>query len=94
VDIIGLEIEWDEDKRAKNIAKHDLDLIDGRKLFDGRLLYNYPSFRKGEFRRVSVGNLDGRMVALVWMERNGIARLISLRSARDGEKRKYRSLQH
>jgi len=83
---------WDENKRAANLSKHGFDLIEARYLFDGRPIYLYASPRKGEERFVSIG-LNGKdMVAAIWMRRDDTIRLISLRKARDGEKRAYRNL--
>lgn len=87
-----MRLTWDEAKRESNLAKHKLDLLDASQLFDGRPVVSYPSPRGDEARQVSVGLLDERMVAVVWMEREGGIRLISLRRARDGEKRAYREL--
>ena len=87
-----MRFTWDEDKRESNLAKHRLDLLDAHRLFDGRPLFTYPSPRGGEARLVSVGLLDQCMVAVVWLEREDGIRLISLRRARDGEKRTYRAL--
>ena len=86
-----MEFEWDEAKRALNLSKHGLDLKDGQLLFDGRPALSYPSPRFGELRHVTIGQVDQRMVALVWVIRDGVIRLISLRSARDAEKREYRA---
>ena len=83
--------EWDENKREANAGKHSLDLLDGIALFDGRAVYSYPSPRGDEQRSVTVGLLDGEFVALVWTERGEAIRLISLRRARDAEKRAYRA---
>jgi len=87
-----MEFEWDDTKRAANLAKHDLDLLDGQALFDGRPGYTYSSPRAGEERFVTVGLLDDEFFALVWTERGAAARLISLRRARNGEKRAYSAL--
>jgi uncharacterized DUF497 family protein len=87
-----MRFTWDADKRERNLAKHRLDLLDAARLFDERPLFTYPSPRLNEARFVSVGLLDERMVAVVWLEREDGIRLISLRSARNGEKRKYREL--
>ena len=86
-----MPFEWDETKRAANIAKHGLDLIAGALLFDGRAVVTYPSPRGGEERFVSVGVLTDELVALVWTRRDDSVRLISLRRARDGEKAAYRA---
>jgi uncharacterized DUF497 family protein len=50
-----MEFEWDERKRAANLAKHGLDLLRGSVLFDGRPHYTYPSPRasKGLSRSLS-----------------------------------------
>jgi hypothetical protein len=83
--------EWDENKREANAAKHSIDLLEGIALFDGRAVYSYPSPRDDEQRSVTVGLLDGEFVALVWTERGEAIRLISLRRARDVEKRAHRA---
>jgi uncharacterized DUF497 family protein len=87
-----MRFSWDEDKRVINLKKHGLDLIDAEELFDGRPIYTYPSPKNDEARFVSVGLIHDVLVAAVWMERDSIIRLISLRRARDGEKRTYRKL--
>jgi uncharacterized DUF497 family protein len=87
-----MEFEWDAAKRLANIEKHKIDLASGVALFDGRPIYRYPSPRLGEDRFVSIGWLAGDLVALVWMQRGDVTRLISLRRARNGEKREFRAL--
>lgn len=82
--------EWDETKREANIAKHGLDLMAGGGLFDGRPVYSYPSPRGEENRYVTVGLLAEELVAVVWTERESAIRLISLRRARDAERKIYR----
>ena len=79
--------EWDENKRETNAEKHGLDLLQGVGLFDGRPVCSYPSLRGDERRFVTIGLLAEMFVALVWIERGDAIRLISLRRARDGEKR-------
>ncbi len=87
----GMNFEWDENKREANIAKHGLDLMTGACLFDGRRVYSYPSPRGEENRYVTVGLLAEELVAVVWTARETGIRLISLRRARDAEKRIYRA---
>jgi uncharacterized protein len=83
--------EWDGAKRESNLAKHKLDLIRGAERFDGRPTFSYPSARGDELRLVTVGLVADLFLAVVWTERNGAIRLISLRRARDAEKRAYRA---
>ena len=87
-----MDFEWDEKKRAINLAEHGLDLIDATRLFDGRPVFTYPSPRHGEERFVTVGHLRNRFFAVVWTERAEAIRLISFRRARDAEERKYRTI--
>ena len=88
----SIDSEWDEKKRAINLADHGLDLIEATKLFDGRPVFTYPSPRHGEERFVTVGLLTNRFFAVVWTERVEAIRLISFRRARDAEERKYRTI--
>jgi uncharacterized protein len=88
----SIRFTWDEAKRAANLVKHKLDLLDGQDLFDGRPVFSYPSARGEEARVVSVGIVDGHLAAVVWLERDDGIRLISMRRARSGEKRGYREL--
>jgi len=68
---------WDEGKRQTKLAKHGLDFLQTRQLFEGRALIAFPSPCADEARSVSTGVLDGRMVAVVWLERDGGIRVIS-----------------
>jgi len=86
-----LMFEWDPNKRDANIMKHGLDLARGAEMFDGRAAYTYPSPRGDEERQVTVGLMEGAMVAVVWVQRVGATRLISLRRTRDEEKTEYRA---
>ncbi len=87
-----MELEWFEAKRLVTLKERGLDFRDARHLFDGRPLYSYPSPRDGEARYVSVGSLEGRIVAAVWVERDSARRIISMRRARHAEERAYRAL--
>jgi uncharacterized DUF497 family protein len=87
-----MRFEWFEAKRERTLAERGLDFRDARHLFDGRPLYSYPSPRGEEARIVSVGLLEQRWVAVVWMDRAGVRRIISMRRARHGEQALYRQL--
>jgi uncharacterized DUF497 family protein len=87
-----MDFEWTESKRLKTLEERGLDFIDCRSLFDGRPLFTYPSPREGEDRFVSVGLLEQRLIAAVWMDRGTTRRIISMRRARHAEERTYRAL--
>jgi uncharacterized DUF497 family protein len=88
-----MRFERDEDKRRANIGKHRIDFVRAQEVFDGRAIFEYPSSFSAEARHVTVAQSIGRLVAVIWTWREGdVIRIISARSARDGEKRKYREL--
>lgn len=87
-----MEFEWFEAKRQRTLDQRGLDFRDARHLFDGRPIYTYPSPRLDEARWVSVGHLEHHLIAVVWMDRAGARRIISMRRARHGENRTYRTL--
>jgi uncharacterized DUF497 family protein len=88
-----MRFEWDEAKRLSNIAKHGIDFLRVRRVFDGRSRLDVASPRMEEHRYVSVAVLDGVMVSVVWtMRGGGTVRIISARRSRDAEERKYRQL--
>ncbi len=87
-----MQFEWFEEKRERTLVDRGLDFRDARHLFDGRPVYSYPSPRDDEARTVSVGLLEQRCIAVVWMDRHGVRRIISMRRARHGEEAIYRKL--
>jgi uncharacterized DUF497 family protein len=48
--------------------------------------------RSAEERWLSVGELNGRLIAVVWTWRNETIRIITMRRARDAEQERYRTL--
>jgi uncharacterized DUF497 family protein len=87
-----MDFGWNENKRLCTLTDRGLDFRDARHLFDGRPLCSYPSPRDGEERIVSIGIIEHRLIAVVWMERDGACRIISMRRARHAEERQYRAL--
>ena len=87
-----MEFEWDEEKRISNLTKHHVDFLRRRQLFDGRPIVTGQSRRGEEERNVSTGVIEHRFYTVVWILRGDVIRIISARSARDGEKRTYRAI--
>ncbi len=88
-----MNFEWDEVKRRSNIEKHGIDFIRARHVFDGRPRHDVESPRGNEHRILSVGELNGVIVAVAWTRRGEeIIRIISVRRARREEERAYREL--
>jgi uncharacterized DUF497 family protein len=87
-----MDFEWSQAKRIAVLEARGLDFIDAEILFDGRPLYTVASPRLAEERWLSVGELNGRLVAVVWTWRSQTIRIITMRRARDEEKERYRAL--
>lgn len=85
-----MKYEWDEAKRVANIHKHGIDFIDASVIFNRDILtiednrYNY-----GEQRFVTLGLLQGRVIAVVHTEREDCIRIISARKATKYEQQVY-----
>ena len=86
-----MEFEWWEAKRLAVLRERGIDFIDAPALFDGRPLLTVPSPRGAEDRWVSIGELNGRLLAVVWTRRNANIRIITMRRAGDGEAKRYRA---
>ena len=87
-----MEFEWDEAKQRTNLAKHGIDFLDVRRLFDGRPVVTTRSPYPDEERYLTTGIIDGRFVTAIWTRRGGAIWIISARRARDAETRRYRAL--
>ena len=63
-----MRIVWDEAKRRTNLATHGLDFADASDRFAWRTALILPSYegRHGHARFVATGELDGRLVTLVF----------------------------
>lgn len=83
--------EWDEAKRIANLDKRALDFADAVAVFDGRVRLGVPARHAAEDRVLSVGELEGIFVTLVWTWRGDKRRIISARRARREERQAYLS---
>jgi hypothetical protein len=80
--------EWDEAKRSANIAKHGIDFMDAQEMFAGPMFVLSDTRKEyGEARQIGFGFVHGRLMAMVFIEREpGIIRIISARKANRREK--------
>lgn len=85
-----MQIEFDPDKRNKTLLERSLDFARAVEVFDCVIVtitdtrYDY-----GETRLMSVGQLDNRVVIVVWTLRGAARRIISMRYANEREIAKY-----
>lgn len=81
---------YDPAKRKKNQRKHELDLAECDPVFDEPMLTREDARDEyGEQRWVSLGLFKGRVVVLVWTDREEGPRMISCREAEPHEQEAY-----
>ncbi len=87
-----MDFEWDEVKRIKNIEKHGFDFLDTPLLFQGAYL-DAPARTVGEeARRIAIGLVGTEYATVVYTLRGTAIRVISLRSARHGERDEHQKV--
>lgn len=83
--------EWDENKRELNKIKHGLDFALVEFVFNDPKKLDIVDNRKdyGEARRCVIGKIGNRIFFVVYTVRNESIRIISFRTAKEKERRKY-----
>ena len=87
-----LIFEWHEGKRLSNIEKHSLDFLDADIVFSGPRIEGDAKTVDGEQRRVTTGKIEDVYVTAIFTMRGNTIRMISLRRARHGEKKRHQEL--
>ena len=85
-----MKIEYDRVKRAETLRLRGLDMARADEIFVAEILTVEDSrVDYGETRLLTIGYLQGRMVALIWTPRGPVRRIISLRKANEREQAQY-----
>ena len=85
-----MKIVFDPAKRQATLDVRGLDMADAWQVFETERVTVVDDRRDyGETRFVTVGDVNGRMVILVWTQRGETCRIISMRKANDREKSAY-----
>jgi len=89
-----MKFDFDPAKDTVNIAKHGLSLGDAA-LLDWDKAATYPDRRKdyGEVRMIALAPLGKRVHSVVFVDRDGKRRIISLRKAHFKEVKRYEKSQ-
>ena len=83
-------ITWDERKRRLNLKKHNIDLAELESAFDSPMITVEDDREDyGELRLQSLAMWRGRIIFLVWTERQNSAHLISCRYANRSQVEDY-----
>jgi uncharacterized DUF497 family protein len=85
-----IRFEWDEAKRKSNLRRHGIDFVGCEAVFEAyTLTVEDTRFDYGERRFVTLGLLEGRVVAVVHTESALKIRIISIRKATRHEQEAY-----
>jgi len=88
--LYSVEFQRDEKKSRENLRKHGLSFEDAHLVFDGdTVTFLDDRFGYGEERCIPLGELDGRVVLMVYTLRGETIRIISMRKANGREKKTY-----
>jgi uncharacterized DUF497 family protein len=81
---------FDDAKETANRAKHGVSLALAEVLFSGtHVSISDDRFDYGETRQIAFGLINVRLFACVYVDRNGVRRIISLRKANKREVLRY-----
>lgn len=85
-----INYQWDEAKRRRNLLKHHIDFLGCEAVFEGyTLTMEDDRFGYGERRFITLGLLNGRVVAIAHTETEYVIRIISIRKATRREQQFY-----
>ncbi len=87
-----MDFEFDPAKRLSNLAKHDLDFLDADLVLGGPHLVGPAKTVAAEAREIAVGLLDDVPVAVIFTRRGSVIRVISMRRARNAERRRHQAV--
>jgi len=86
----GVEFEWDEEKYAANLRKHDVKFEEAAEVFfDPLSIYDDASVEEEQREYVLGFSYSARMLFVVFVERGIRARIISARPATSHERNDY-----
>lgn len=85
-----MELEWDEEKRRSNLAKHGLDFANAAWVLESDIRLDLPTMRHGEQRTQSIAYVYDRLAVLTVVHKSGrVARIVSFRTASVEERKSY-----
>ncbi len=89
-----MEVEWDPEKAASNLAKHGVTFDEAGSVFGDPLATTVPDREHSadEERLLTTGLSSRQRVVIVWhVDRGGAIRIIGAREATPRERRTYES---
>jgi len=85
-----MRFEWDEAKRRSNLRRHGFDFLVAEKVFKSQVVTILDNrFDYDEIRFVTLGLLNGVVLAIAHLETDEVARILSVRKASRNEEEIY-----
>jgi len=87
-----MQFEWDPEKAKRNLRKHRVSFDEAVTVFYDPLsaTFDDPDHSMSEQRFITVGDsAQGRLLAVSHAERGKVVRIISARSATQGERKRH-----
>jgi len=87
-----MQFEWDENKAASNLSKHEVSFEEAKTVFDDPLYVEFydPDHSEDEERYLIVGESNrGRLLIVSYTKRGDSVRLISAREVTRTEREAY-----
>ena len=85
-----MKFEWDPNKAASNVVKHDVSFATAMHVFVDPFLCEINDEDDGqEVRYDAVGLVEGRLLHVTYTMRRDVYRIISARAAEPHERRRY-----
>ena len=86
-----MEFEFDQNKSKINEAKHGIDFVQAKKLWEDPECVIIPAWTTDESRYLLIGKLSGKIWSAVFTSRKNRIRIISVRRSRKNEEEIYKS---
>ena len=86
-----LQFEWDEDKAARNLAKHGVSFFTAAEIFAGEIVERIDDREDyGELRFIALGRVEADIYRVVYTWRGeGVVRIITAQKASRHEREIY-----
>jgi len=85
-----MRFEWDEAKRQLNLRRHRIDFVDAVEVFQVETVTVIDDrYEYGEMRFLTLGLVNGMVVAVSHTENGDVIRIISARKAQKDEEIRY-----
>jgi len=91
--LLCMEFEWDKNKTASNLSKHNLSFPYATRVFldINRIECGINEEKYGEIRYKTIGKVGSEVLTVVYTKRDKDCRLISARRASRNERRMYKT---